>query len=167
MALIIGPVITSIDSELASATYVVGNHDAELWWNAGLQETLWNAGLVDEIAMSNTARIDSLEDQLVHGEHGNQFDPTNRYTDYSGPARHADRRTCRRRDRPTPRVRCETCWRPGSTKSTSSIGPGPLGSSTFSTTGRVSLGGVDSSLPLEPTATKPRPRRRIGTWATP
>lgn len=46
-------------------------------------------------------------------------------------------------------------------------GPGPLGSSTFSTTGRVSLGGVDSSLPLEPTATKPRPRRRIGTWAMP
>jgi hypothetical protein len=55
---------------------VVGNHDAELWWNAGLQETLQDAGLVDEIALSYTARFDSLEDQLVHGQHGNLFDPT-------------------------------------------------------------------------------------------
>jgi len=66
-------------------TYVIGNHDAELWWNAELQRVLRTAGLIDEFALSYTARFDSRSDQVLHGEHGNQFDPTNRFTDYSDP----------------------------------------------------------------------------------
>jgi hypothetical protein len=63
----------------------VGNHDAELWWNLRLQDVLRDAGLVDEFALSYAARFKSLGDQLIYGEHGNQFDPTNRVTDYSDP----------------------------------------------------------------------------------
>ncbi|HMG31871.1 MAG TPA: hypothetical protein VK585_17315 [Jiangellaceae bacterium] len=66
-------------------TYVVGNHDAELWWNVHLQDVLRDAGLVDEFALSYAARFESLHDQLIHGEHGNQFDPTNRFADYGDP----------------------------------------------------------------------------------
>ena len=66
-------------------TYVVGNHDAELWWNVRLQQVLTGAGLVDEFALSYTAGYETLGDQLIHGEHGNQFDPTNRFTDYGDP----------------------------------------------------------------------------------
>lgn len=66
-------------------TYVMGNHDAEMWWNADLQQLLTGAGLIDEFALSYTACFDSLPDQVIHGEHGNQFDPTNRLTDYGDP----------------------------------------------------------------------------------
>ena len=66
-------------------TYVMGNHDAELWWNVRLQDVLRDAGLVDEFALSYAARFKSLGDQLIYGEHGNQFDPTNRVSDYSDP----------------------------------------------------------------------------------
>jgi hypothetical protein len=54
-------------------------------WNVRLQNVLRDAGLVDEFALSYTARFESLRDQLIHGEHGNQVDPTNRFTDYSDP----------------------------------------------------------------------------------
>jgi hypothetical protein len=66
-------------------TYVIGNHDAELWWNLPLQRLIRDHGLVDEFALSYAARFESLDDQLIYGEHGNQFDPTNRFTDYSDP----------------------------------------------------------------------------------
>ena len=66
-------------------TYVMGNHDAELWWNAELRQMLLDNGLVDEFALSYTARFESSRDHLIHGEHGNQFDPSNRFTDYGDP----------------------------------------------------------------------------------
>lgn len=65
--------------------YVMGNHDAEMWWNSELQQLLRDAGLVDEFALSYTARFESLGDHVFHGEHGNQFDPTNRFSDYGDP----------------------------------------------------------------------------------
>jgi UDP-2,3-diacylglucosamine pyrophosphatase LpxH len=66
-------------------TYVMGNHDAEMWWNAELQQVLRDAGLIDEFALSYTARFEAPGDQVIHSEHGNQFDPTNRFTDYGDP----------------------------------------------------------------------------------
>jgi hypothetical protein len=66
-------------------TYVVGNHDAELWWNKPLQQMLRDAGLIDEFALSYVAVFESLDDRLIYGEHGNQFDRTNRHTDYGDP----------------------------------------------------------------------------------
>jgi UDP-2,3-diacylglucosamine pyrophosphatase LpxH len=36
-------------------TYVIGNHDAELWWNLSLQQLLRDNGLVDEFALSYAA----------------------------------------------------------------------------------------------------------------
>jgi UDP-2,3-diacylglucosamine pyrophosphatase LpxH len=65
--------------------YVMGNHDAELWWNAELRQMLRDNGLVDEFALSYTARFASSSEQIIYGEHGNQFDPSNRYSDYSDP----------------------------------------------------------------------------------
>jgi UDP-2,3-diacylglucosamine pyrophosphatase LpxH len=66
-------------------TYVMGNHDAEVWWNAELRQMLSDAGLVDEFALSYAARFESLSDQVIHSEHGNQFDPSNRLSDYGDP----------------------------------------------------------------------------------
>ena len=63
--------------------YVVGNHDAELWWNPRIRGTLQEAGLVDVVALSYAASFASLPDQLVYCEHGNQFDPANSVTDYT------------------------------------------------------------------------------------
>jgi hypothetical protein len=65
--------------------YVVGNHDAELWWNPGARRPLHEAGLVDVVALSYTAAFTSLPDQLVYCEHGNQLDPTNTIADYANP----------------------------------------------------------------------------------
>jgi UDP-2,3-diacylglucosamine pyrophosphatase LpxH len=65
--------------------YMAGNHDAEVWWNTGIQRTLIQSGLVDDIALSYSARFDSLPEQLVYCEHGNQFDPNNTLTDYANP----------------------------------------------------------------------------------
>jgi hypothetical protein len=65
--------------------YVVGNHDAELWWNPRVRGTLQEAGLVDIVALSYAASFASLPDRLVYCEHGNQFDPGNTIVDYANP----------------------------------------------------------------------------------
>ena len=65
--------------------YVVGNHDAELWWNPRIRGTLQEAGLVDVVALSYAASFASLPDQLVYCEHGNQFDPASAISDYANP----------------------------------------------------------------------------------
>jgi Calcineurin-like phosphoesterase len=65
--------------------YLVGNHDAELWWNPGARRTLQEAGLVDVVGLSYAAAFVSLPDQLIYCEHGNQFDPANTITDYANP----------------------------------------------------------------------------------
>jgi UDP-2,3-diacylglucosamine pyrophosphatase LpxH len=65
--------------------YVVGNHDAEIWWNPRVQRSLREAGLVDMFALSYSASFESLPGQLVYGEHGNQFDPSNTLVDYANP----------------------------------------------------------------------------------
>ena len=65
--------------------YVVGNHDAELWWNPGARRPLDEAGLVERFALSYSAAFASLPDQVVYCEHGNQLDPTNTITDYANP----------------------------------------------------------------------------------
>ena len=64
--------------------YLPGNHDAEVWWNPGLQETLRKAGVVDEFAYSYLASMDvGGERRVVYCEHGNQLDPANTVEDYS------------------------------------------------------------------------------------
>jgi UDP-2,3-diacylglucosamine pyrophosphatase LpxH len=67
------------------AVYVVGNHDAEIWWNPRVQRSLVEAGLVDVVALSYSASFASLPEQLIYCEHGNQFDPTNAIADYANP----------------------------------------------------------------------------------
>jgi UDP-2,3-diacylglucosamine pyrophosphatase LpxH len=65
--------------------YLVGNHDAEAWWNPQVQRALGQAGLVDAFALSYSASFESLPGQLIYCEHGNQFDPTNAIADYANP----------------------------------------------------------------------------------
>ncbi|CAA9413648.1 MAG: hypothetical protein AVDCRST_MAG22-2066 [uncultured Rubrobacteraceae bacterium] len=64
--------------------YLPGNHDAEVWWNPGVQETLREAGVVDEFAYSYLASMEvGRGGRVVYCEHGNQFDPPNTVEDYS------------------------------------------------------------------------------------
>ncbi len=66
--------------------YMPGNHDAEMWWNPGIQATLRERGLVDEFAYSYAAKLQMHPGgvrRVVYCEHGNQFDPPNRVTDYN------------------------------------------------------------------------------------
>ena len=65
--------------------YVVGNHDAEVWWNPRIQRLLSEAGLVDVFGLSYAASFASLPEQLVYCEHGNQFDPADAIADYANP----------------------------------------------------------------------------------
>jgi UDP-2,3-diacylglucosamine pyrophosphatase LpxH len=65
--------------------YLVGNHDAEVWWNTRIQQSLRQQGLVDEFALSYSASFQSLPEQLIYCEHGNQFDPANTLVDYANP----------------------------------------------------------------------------------
>jgi UDP-2,3-diacylglucosamine pyrophosphatase LpxH len=65
--------------------YVVGNHDAEVWWNPRVRRSLIDAGLVDVFGLSYSASFASLPEQLVYCEHGNQFDPGNAIVDYGNP----------------------------------------------------------------------------------
>ena len=65
--------------------YVVGNHDAEIWWNPRVQRSLREAGLVHVFALSYLASFASQPGQLVYCEHGNQFDPSNTLMDYANP----------------------------------------------------------------------------------
>jgi hypothetical protein len=65
--------------------YLVGNHDAEVWWNTRVQRSLIEAGLVDVFALSYSASFHSLPDELIYCEHGNQFDPSNAVVDYANP----------------------------------------------------------------------------------
>jgi hypothetical protein len=65
--------------------YLVGNHDAELWWNPAARRPLQEAGLVERFALSYAASFASLPDQLVYCEHGSQFDPASAITDYANP----------------------------------------------------------------------------------
>jgi UDP-2,3-diacylglucosamine pyrophosphatase LpxH len=65
--------------------YVVGNHDAEVWWNPRIQRLLGEAGLVEVFGLSYSASFASLPEQVVYCEHGNQFDPANAIADYANP----------------------------------------------------------------------------------
>jgi UDP-2,3-diacylglucosamine pyrophosphatase LpxH len=65
--------------------YVIGNHDTELWWNPQTQRSVREAGLVDQFALSYSARFEALPEQLIYCEHGNQFDPTNTLVDQADP----------------------------------------------------------------------------------
>src|ERR687894_2188487 len=66
--------------------YLPGNHDAEMWWNPRIQETLRKRGLVDEFALSYEAHFEvGGEQRVVYCEHGNQFDPANTVEDYGDP----------------------------------------------------------------------------------
>lgn len=72
--------------EQKRVVYLPGNHDAEMWWNPRIQETLRKRGLVDEFALSYEARFEvEGEHRIVYCEHGNQFDPANTVEDYGDP----------------------------------------------------------------------------------
>lgn len=61
--------------------YLPGNHDAEMWWNPEIRETL--RGMVDEFAFSYQAVFEvGGERRTIYCEHGNQFDPANTVEDY-------------------------------------------------------------------------------------
>ena len=66
-------------------TYVVGNHDGEVWWNSQIRGLLLEAGLVHEVALSFAARFVSAPDEVIYCEHGHQLDPSNRITDPGDP----------------------------------------------------------------------------------
>src|SRR5918998_143811 len=64
--------------------YLPGNHDAESWWNPGIQQTLRDRGMVDEFAYSYLASFPVGDGRrVVYCEHGNQLDPVNTVEDYS------------------------------------------------------------------------------------
>ena len=64
--------------------YLPGNHDAEAWWNPGVQETLKKSGVVDEFAYNYLASMEvGGARRVVYCEHGNQLDPANTVEDYS------------------------------------------------------------------------------------
>jgi UDP-2,3-diacylglucosamine pyrophosphatase LpxH len=65
--------------------YLVGNHDAEVWWNPQIQRSLRQAGLVDVFGLSYSASFASLPEQRIYCEHGNQFDLANTIVDYANP----------------------------------------------------------------------------------
>ena len=65
--------------------YLPGNHDAEVWWNPKIQDTLREEGLVDEFAFSYAACFEAVPGRILYCEHGNQFDPANTITDYDDP----------------------------------------------------------------------------------
>ncbi len=72
--------------EQKRVVYLPGNHDAEMWWNPRIQETLRERGLVDEFALSYEARFEvGGERRIIYCEHGNQFDPANTVEDYGDP----------------------------------------------------------------------------------
>jgi UDP-2,3-diacylglucosamine pyrophosphatase LpxH len=72
--------------EQKRVVYLPGNHDAEMWWNPRIQETLGKRGLVDEFALSYEASFEvGGERRIVYCEHGNQFDPANTIEDYGDP----------------------------------------------------------------------------------
>jgi len=71
------------EGEKRRVIYLLGNHDAEVWWNPEIQETLRERGLVDEFAFSYSASFVAGEERwTVYCEHGNQFDPANTIEDY-------------------------------------------------------------------------------------
>jgi UDP-2,3-diacylglucosamine pyrophosphatase LpxH len=64
-------------------TYLPGNHDAEVWWNADLRAELARQGLVHEFALFYVAAFAGDPARLIYCEHGNEFDPENAISDYS------------------------------------------------------------------------------------
>ncbi len=66
--------------------YMPGNHDAEVWWNPQIQQTLQESGLVDEFALTYLASLGTDEKKfIIYCEHGNQFDPPNYIEDHAEP----------------------------------------------------------------------------------
>ena len=69
----------------AHVVYLPGNHDAEVWWNAGIRATLLQEGLVHEFALSYAATFASAPSDVVYSEHGNEFDEANLKRNYDDP----------------------------------------------------------------------------------
>ena len=70
--------------EAKRVVYLPGNHDAEMWWNPEIGETLRRRGLVHELALSYAATlVVGGERRVVYCEHGNQFDAANTVEDYT------------------------------------------------------------------------------------
>ena len=67
-------------------TYLPGNHDVEVWWNADIQRSLRETGLVHAFSLSYAAHFRSAEGRLIYCEHGNQLDTANARQDYGDPA---------------------------------------------------------------------------------
>src|ERR687893_2370351 len=66
--------------------YLPGNHDAESFWNPGIQETLRERGLVNEFAYYYLASVEAGgERRVIYCEHGNQLDAANTVEDYHDP----------------------------------------------------------------------------------
>lgn len=71
--------------------YVPGNHDAEVFWNPQIRQTLMSKGLVSEFALCYAACLvpegedGKVRSRTVYCEHGNQFDPANVVSDYTDP----------------------------------------------------------------------------------
>lgn len=74
--------------------YIPGNHDAEVFWNPRVRQTLMSRGLVSEFAPCYSASLvpeqtsdgeSKVRSRAVYCEHGNQFDPANVVSDYTDP----------------------------------------------------------------------------------
>src|ERR687897_619359 len=71
------------EAEGKRVIYLPGNHDAESFWNPGIQETLRRLGLVDEFAYYYLASVEvGGERRVIYCEHGNQLDAANTVEDY-------------------------------------------------------------------------------------
>ncbi len=68
--------------------YIIGNHDREVIWNESIQKTLAESGItVAKPPEANRTWRFSSEGLsfTVYAEHGNQFDPPNRYVNFHEP----------------------------------------------------------------------------------
>src|SRR5215204_6780244 len=71
------------EAEEKRVIYLPGNHDAESFWNPGVQETLRRLGLVDEFAYYYLASVEAGgKRRVIYCEHGNQLDAANTVEDY-------------------------------------------------------------------------------------
>src|SRR5215204_5849692 len=71
------------EAEGKRVIYLPGNHDAESFWNPGIQKTLRERGLVDEFAYYYLTSVETAgERRVIYCEHGNQLDPANTVEDY-------------------------------------------------------------------------------------
>jgi UDP-2,3-diacylglucosamine pyrophosphatase LpxH len=73
-------------SKKHNVIYIIGNHDQELYWNKDLQKTLSKYGMnitgKENLTYNHTFK-GKRKNFTIYAEHGNQFDPSSKFIDYT------------------------------------------------------------------------------------